>query len=177
MKKNFILSSIFLILPLFLCAQSGKDFILSLNQDTLFGKITFSLKAETISFKHKGKKTNFHISTLTYFGVNRNGKNLVYKTLINHWKEYIFVQVLSEGKLDLYHYDTKYNERYTRSDPYRYYIGNTDIYPIRMSPRSYRHILERMITDQSSLLAQQYNYEDVPKIIKQYNTSLDMDLE
>lgn len=169
MKKNFILCCIFLLLPLFSYSQNDKDFILTLSLDTLYGKIRFSPKAESISFHHKGKKTIFHVSTLSYFGVNRNGKTQVYKILVNHWKEYIFVKVLAEGKLDLYYYDTKYNERYTRSDPYRYYIGNEQINPIRMSPRSYRHILERMLTDRAGLMAQLSDYEDVPRIVRQYN--------
>ena len=148
-----------------------------MSQDTLYGKIRFSPKAESIAFLHKGKKTIFHVSTLTYFGINRNGKTQVYKILVNHWKEYIFVEVLTEGKLDLYYYDTKYNERYTSSDPYRYYIGTEEINPIRMSPRSYRYILERMFNDRSGLLAQLADYEDVPRIVKEYNTLLGMNLE
>ncbi len=169
MKKNFTLFWILLILPLFLYSQNDKDFILTLSQDTLYGKVQFSPLEENISFRHKGKKTNFHVSTLTYFGINRNGKTKVYKILTNHWKEYIYVEVLTEGKLNLYYYDTKYNERYKNSDPYRYYIGNAEINPIRVTPRSYRYILEKIFIDRSSLLTQLSNYADVPRIIKQYN--------
>ncbi len=169
MKRKFYLFWTLLLLPLFLYSQNDKDFILTLNQDTLYGKVSFNPKAKLVSFRHKGKKTFFHVSTLTYFGINRNGNTQVYKILVNHWKEYIYVEVLSEGKLDLYYYDTKYNERYTRADPYRYYIGNDTMHPIRMSPRSYKYILKYMLTDESELLAQLSDYEDVPRIVRQYN--------
>lgn len=169
MNKKFTLIGIVLLLPMFLLAQKGKDFILTMNQDTLYGKIKFNQKSDIISFQYKGEKVEFHASTINYFGVHRKGTTRIYKTLINNWKEYIFVEVLSEGRLNLYYYDTAGNHRYTSADPYRYYIGNNDIYPIRMSPRAYKNLMKMMVKDSPDLLAQMGTYEDVPRIIKKYN--------
>jgi len=169
MKKNFTLFWILVILPLSLCGQKGKDFILTISQDTLYGKIKFNQKPGIITFRYKGKKVAFHASTINYFGVNRDGITRVYKPLVNNWKKDIFVEVLSEGNVNLYYYDTAGNDLYTSADPFRYYIGNSDIYPIRMSPRSYRFLMKMMVTGQPDLLAQLSGYEDVPRIIKRYN--------
>jgi len=169
MKKNFTLIGVLLVLPLFLFAQQGRDYILTMNQDTLYGKIRFNQKSDIISFQYKGEKVDFHASTINYFGVTRKGITRIYKTLINNWEEYIFVEVLTEGKLNLYYYDTAGNHRYTSADPFRYYIGNSDIYPIRMSPRAYKNMMKMMVTDQPDLLAQMGDYDDVPRIIKKYN--------
>ena len=172
MKRNFTLSLISLLFPLFLFAQQGKGFILTMKQDTLYGKVRINNKLDGISFQYEGKKVELHASTITYFGLKKNGTTRIYKTLINNWEEYIFVEVLAEGKLNLYHYDTAGNDRYTRSDPYRYYIGSSNIYPIRMSPRSYRSLMKmmvRIVEEEPELLGQLADYEDVPRIIRKYN--------
>ena len=169
MKKNFTLIGLFCFLPLLLSAQQGQDFILTLSKDTLYGKIKFSTKSDLIIFKYKGKKVEFHASTIDYFGIYEKGQVDIYKTLLNNWEEYIYVKVLDEGKLNLYYYDTAGNHRYTSADPYRYYIGREDLYPIRMSPRAYKNMMKWMVTDHPDLLAQMGNYEDVPRIIRTYN--------
>ena len=169
MKRNFTVIGMLLLLPLCLVAQKGKDFILTMNKDTLYGKVKFSGKSDIINFNYKGEKVDFHASTIDYFGVHRKGQTHIYKTLINNWKEYIFVEVLSEGRLNLYYYDTAGNHRYTSADPYRYYIGNEEIYPIRMSPRAYKNMMKMMVKDQPDLLTQMGDYEDVPRIIRKYN--------
>ncbi len=169
MKKNFTLFWILIILPLSVYGQKGKDFILTMKQDTLYGKVKFNNKLDGITFRYKGEKIEFHASTITYFGVKNKGITRVYKTLINNWEEYIFVEVIDEGKLNLYYYDTAGNDRYTSADPFRYYIGDSDIYPIRMSPRSYKSMMKMMFKGQPNLLAELSDYEDVPRIIKEYN--------
>jgi len=172
MTKNFTLFSILLLLPLCLCAQKDNGFILTMKQDTLYGKVRINNKLDGISFQYEGKKVELHASSITYFGVKKKGTTRIYKTLINNWEEYIFVEVLTEGKFNLYHYDTAGNDRYTRSDPYRYYIGSSNIYPIRMSPRSYRSMMKmmvRIVEEEPELLGQLADYEDVPRIIRKYN--------
>lgn len=169
MKKNFTFIFLLFFLPLSLFSQRGKDFILTMNKDTLYGKVKINVKSDILTFQYKGEKVEFHASTIDYFGIHRKGKTRIYKTLINNWEEYIFVEVLTEGRLNLYYYDTAGNHRYTSADPFRYYIGNESIYPIRMSPRAYKNMMEMMVKDQPDLLAQMGDYEDVPRIIRKYN--------
>lgn len=169
MKQQITLFCILLFFPMLLFSQAKKDFILNINRDTLFGKIKMSNKSGVLTFHHGRKKVTFHASTIDYFGKYRKGQYQVFKTLVNNRGEDIFVKVLSEGKVNLYYYDTADNELYTQADPFRYYIGTEEIYPIRMSPRSYNGLMKMMVKDQPNLLTQLAGYEDVPRIIKRYN--------
>jgi len=169
MKKNFILIGVLLFLSVSLFAQKGVDYIVTLTKDTVYGKVRFNPYTNVINFSYHGDKMNFHASTIEHFGIIRKGKLHTYTSIVNDWKETVFVEVLTKGKLHVYLYDTSGNDHYSRKDPYRYYVGKSKSTLLRVSPRSYRNALGLLISDHPRLLAQAKQYEDVPKIIQSYN--------
>lgn len=149
----------------------NKDFIITMNKDTLYGKIKFDPKANIVYFHYQGDKILFNAATIDNFGINRKGVTHVYKSITNDWKEEVFVEVLSEGKINLYRYDTSGNDLY-KDDAfkYRYYISSQQKnYLVRVTPRSYKSILKMRLENQPDLLLQNITYEDVPAIIAAYN--------
>ena len=106
MKKNFILIGILLSLSVSLLAQNGVDYIVTLAKDTVYGKVRFNPSTNVIVFSYHGDKMNFHASTIEHFGIFRKGKLHIYTSIVNDWKETVFVEVLTEGKLNVYLYDT-----------------------------------------------------------------------
>ena len=158
----FLLSSL-------LWAQEEKDFLLTMKADTLYGKIKLDGRSNTIVFQYKGDKIPFHASTFEHFGIYQKGKYRTYKTIQNSVKEEIIVEVLTEGTLNLYRYDTTGDKRYGKGDNFRYFICEGDKIKMRVTPKSYKTILKLCIKTQPYLLAQQIVYEDVPRIIEEYN--------
>ncbi len=167
MNKTISLLGIFLFLSVALTAQEGKDFILTMHKDTLYGKIKLDLKTNILTFEYQGDKVSFKARTIDQFGIFRKGQTHVYKTITNDWNEEIFVEVLVEGTLNLYRYFTSGNALYEKDAVgYRYYLNKENEGYIRVTPRSYKNILQKMVKNKTYLLAQ---FEDVPMIIQAYN--------
>ncbi len=167
MNKTISLLGIFLFLSVALTAQEGKDFILTMHKDTLYGKIKLDLKTNILTFEYQGDKVSFKARTIDQFGIFRKGQTHVYKTITNDWNEEIFVEVLVEGTLNLYRYFTSGNALYKKDAVgYRYYLNKANEGYIRVTPRSYKNILQKMVKNKTYLLAQ---FEDVPMIIQAYN--------
>ena len=172
MNKVILLLGIFFFLSFALPAQEGKDFILTLRKDTLYGKIKLNLKANMLTFDYRGNKVSFQAKTIEEFGIFRKGQTHVFKTITNNRDEEIFVEVLAEGTLNLYRYFTSGNSLYEEDTVgYRYYLNKLNEGYIRVSPRSYKNILKKMVKNQPYLLAQ---FEDVPRIIQAYNNLIQL---
>lgn len=151
--------------------KKNNDFIITMNKDTLYGKVKFNPKTNVVYFYYQGDKVVFNAATIENFGINRRGITRIFKAITNDWKDEVFVEILSEGKINLYRYDTSGNDLY-KGDAfyYRYYISNPQkSHLLRVTPRSYKTILKMRIENQPSLLAQQIDYEQFPDIIAAYN--------
>ena len=170
MNKVLLFASLFFFLPLLLIAQKNQDFILTMQKDTLYGKIKLNLKTNVITFDYQGNRVSFEAKTIDNFGIFRKGQTHVYKTITNDWKEEVFVEVLAEGTLNLYRYDTSGNKHYEEDAfDYRYYLSESNEGYIRVTPRSYKNVLKKIVKNQPYLLAQKIGYEDVPRIVGEYN--------
>ena len=176
MKQKITISFVCFLLSISMFAQKGKDFILTMNQDTLYGKIKFSRKDKSVTFYHKKGKTKFRASTIGYFGLHERNKIKVYKIVRMFPREDVFVEVITEGKINLYYYDTRESKHYINGDKYRYFVSNSELEPIKISPRSYKNILKVFLKEQAALLDEVQDYEDVPRIIKKYNLSTSIEL-
>lgn len=164
-----LLLSIAFSLSSLLWAQENKDFFLTMQGDTLYGKIKLDGRSNTIVFQYQGDKVEFHASTIEYFGIYKKGKYRTYKTIQNDKQKEVFVEVLTEGTLNLYRYDTSGDDRYEKEDSFRYFICEEDMVTMRVTPKSYKSILKLCCKNQPQLLAQRIEYQDVPKIIEAYN--------
>jgi len=169
MNKKMLLLWIGILLSSLLFAQEEKDFFLTMQGDTLYGKIKLDRRSNTIAFQYQGDKITFHASTIESFGIYKKGKYRTYKTIQNNNKKEVFVEVLTEGALNLYRYNTSGDERYQKEDSFRYFICEEDTVVMRVTPKSYKVILKRCCKDQPQLLTQRIDYQDVPRIIKAYN--------
>jgi len=169
MIQKITISFICCLLSISMSAQQGEDFILTLNQDTLYGKVKFSRNDKSVIFYHKKGKIKFQAATIGYFGLHEKNKMKVYKVARMYPREDVFVEVITEGEINLYYYDTRESKHYINGDLYRYFISNSELEPIKMSPRSYKSILKYFLKEQPDLLEELQDYEDVPRIIKKYN--------
>jgi len=171
MAKNILLLLSLFFLSISLQSQNDKDFLLTLQKDTLFGKIKFDTKTNVLIFYYQKQKVVFDAATINHFGIHRKGVTRIYKSITNDWKDEVSVEVLTEGKLNLYRYNTLDNKHYEPGSDcgYRYYLGETNKDLIRLSPTSYKKILKMVIKEFPSLLLQRILFKDVPRIIQTYN--------
>jgi len=173
MKQKYIISFLLFFLPLTIFAQEGKDFILTMSGDTLYGEIKFSRSSKQVTFYRYGikkRKTKFQASTISYFGLSdKKDYQKVYTVVKMHPLEEVFVEVLTKGKINLFYYDTSESKHYINGDRYRYFVSTSELRPIKISPRSYKQILKTLMKEHPELVKQLKNYEDVPRIVRKYN--------
>ncbi len=169
MYKIIFLFSIAFLISSMLWAQKEDDFFLTMRGDTLYGKIRLDSKSNTIIFWYQGDKLTFHASTIESFGIYKKGKYRTFKTIQNDEKKEVFVEVLTEGTLNLYRYDTTGDKRYNKEDNFRYFICEDDTVIMRVTPRSYKRVLKICLKDKPHLLARRIEYQDIPKIVEAYN--------
>jgi len=167
-KKLLLLWGVlFLSLPLW--AQKGKDFLLTMKEDTLYGKIKIQNRFNSIAFHYQGERVGFHATTIKKFGIHQKGKTRLFKTIDDDRKKRVIVEILIQGKLNLYRYNTIGDEDFTRLEHFRYFLGKKDTELVNITPISYKNALQFFMQDQPNLLAQKIAYGDIPKIIEQYN--------
>jgi len=172
MKKYTILSWIFCCLSLMGYAQSKQDYLLTLNQDTLYGKIlTEQAGLAPIIFIYKRQKMNYHPSSIQFFGLFREQVYQHFKTLKSEKGRAFFVQIMATGNIKLYKYSEEHIFAYATLRRYVYLMGTTDDNLTSISSSSYQRILGNFLEDTPSLLAQLANttFDEVPQLIKQYN--------
>lgn len=171
MKIKIYYCILFCCFPLFAFTQTKKDYILTLKQDTLFGKIDVELGREPISFRYKKLQLIYHPSTIQSFGIFRQEQYHRFKTLKNATGDTsFFVEIMVEGKNNLYKFDDKYVFE-NRTLRYLYIMENeaNELFPISSS--SYQRILGAILKDYPDLLLmlKQITFAQVPQLIKQYN--------
>ena len=173
MKKYIFLSFLFCFF-VFLCnAQENKDYILTLQKDTLFGKIIEREGREPITFTHRNLKVNYHPSTIQSFGVYRNDSYQRYKSLKSEGGRTFFVEILLQGKINLYKFTEENLLKEGRVLRYVYMLDTHDEDLIIFSSSTYQRILGAFFKEYPSLVAQlsNYSYHEVPRLIEQYNSS------
>lgn len=171
MKIRIYFCLLFCCLYYFASAQTNKDYILTLKQDTLFGKIEVELGREPISFKYKKLQLDYHPSTIQSFGIFREKQYHRFKSMKSpSGNTSFFVEIMVEGKNNLYKFDDKYvfDNKKLR---YLYFMENEadELFPISSS--TYQRILGRILKDYPNLLLmlKQSTFAQVPQLIKQYN--------
>ncbi len=173
MKKNIFLSFLFCCF-VFLCnAQKDKDYILTLQKDTLFGKIIEREGREPITFTHGNSKVNYHPSTIQSFGIYRNDRYQKYKSIKSDGGRTFFVEVLLQGKINLYKFTEENVLKEGRVLRYVYMMDIPDNELIIFSSSTYQRILGAFFKEYPSLVTQlsNYSYHEVPRLIEQYNRS------
>lgn len=171
MKIRILYCLLFCCLYASAFSQANKDYILTLQQDTLFGKIQVELGREPISFKYKKMNLDYHPSTIQSFGIFREKQYRRFKSMKSpSGNDAFFVEIMVEGKNNLYKFDDKYifNNKQLR---YLYFMENEDNELFPISSSTYQHILGRVLKDYPNLLSmlEQSTFAQVPQIIKQYN--------
>ncbi len=171
MKIRIFYCLLFCCLHSFAFSQTNKDYILTLQQDTLFGRIQVELGREPISFKYKKMNLDYHPSTIQSFGIFREKQYHRFKSMKSpSGKASFFVEIMVEGKNNLYKFDDKYvfDNKKLR---YLYFMESEahGFFPISSS--TYQRILGRVFKDYPNLLSmlEQSTFAQVPQIIKQYN--------
>lgn len=171
MKIRIYLCLLFCCLHYFAFTQSKKDYILTLQQDTLFGKIQVELGRDPISFKYKKLNLDYHPSTIKSFGIFREKQYHRFKSMTSpSGNVSFFVEIMVEGKNNLYKFDDKYimDNKKLR---YLYFMENeaNELFPISSS--TYQRILGRVLKDSPSLLTvlEQSTFAQVPQLIRKYN--------
>ena len=155
-------------------AQVNKDFILTLNQDTLYGEITIYRDKSPIIFKYHKKKMRYHPNTLQAFGILENDEYHQFKSLKSQNGIAVFAQLMTEGPLYLY----KYREQHVYSshtlERYVYFLGESDKNLTTLSSSSYKRILGQLFNKYPNFLAKlnASSFSEVPKIISFLNQEL-----
>lgn len=145
--------------------------MLTMQQDTIFGNIKMEQGLDPITLSYQGLKARYHPSSIQFYGVYRNNQYQHFKTITSKGGRSLFVEIMERGAVDLY----KYSELHIREnevyDRYIYLIKNIDDKLIYMSSSSYQRILANFLKKHPNLLTQLAisSYEEVPKLIKQYN--------
>lgn len=171
MKQRLTLFLLLILLPILGFSQQNKDFILTLNQDTLFGKIKINLKSDLITFIHNKKRINFHAKTINSFSIYHAGNYKHYKTVCTANGKELFVQILKEGKLNLYKLQQNATDFYSYKLDNKYLVGSSDKNLITVTPNSFERFLKVLVKDHPTLVAQldKTKFKDVPEIIASYN--------
>jgi len=171
MEKGIYLCCIFCCLSFLSHAQKGKDYILTLQKDTLFGEILVTQGIDPIAFKHQGHKMSYHPSSIKYFGIFRNKAYHHFKVLKSKEGKAVFVEIMATGKINLYKYTEKHIFPNSTLNRYVYLMGASDKQLITFSSSSYQRILGHFLKKRPSLLAQltSSSFSEVPKLINQYN--------
>lgn len=172
MKKRIYLILFITSICTLAFAQKHKDFILTLNKDTIFGNVTLNTSVAHITFTHKRKRVYFHPKTLKAFGIFDKKKGYkYYKSITNNRGTAMFVEVLDQGPIKLYKYQKREkiaNAEYSKS---LYYIGRSDEALSTITPNSYEQTMKALVKDHPALLTQveRISYQQVPNIIASLN--------
>lgn len=173
MRKELIIIVLCCSFSLISFAQKHKDFILTLHKDTVFGQIKINPDEEHITFTHQRKRIYFHPKTLKAFGIYKKITKAyqVYKSITNARGQSMFVEVLNEGKVNLYKYQK--NKIIAQAKYYKefYYIGHSDKKLVTMTPDSYEKTMKAFVKDHPNLLTkiEHISYQEVSQIIASYN--------
>ncbi len=172
MKKNSLLIYFFCSLSLLGYGQQEKGYLLTLNRDTLHGKI----KAESnglapITFVYEGHKMNYRPNSIQFFGIFRDNAYQHFKTLRSKKGQAFFVQVMVDDNIKLYKYAEEHIFPSSTLKRYVYLIGATDDQLTTLSSSNYQRILSEFFKENLPLLAQLKNtsFKEVPQLLKQYD--------
>ena len=171
MKKCVYLCYIFCCFSFLSHAQKGKDYMLTLQKDTLFGDIFLQRGIDPIVFKHKGLKMNYHPSSIQFFGIFRNNGYQHFKVLRSKQGKAVFVEIMGIGKIYLYKYTEEHIFPNLTLNRYVYLMGESDEKLTTISSSSYQRILGHFFKKNPALLTQlaTTSFAEVPKLIYQYN--------
>ena len=173
MKNNLLLTvALIAFVSVSAAAQNEKDFILTLNRDTIFGKVSIQHETDFITFKHKRKKVYFHPKTLQAFGIyHRKQGYQIYKSIKNAKGEHLFAETITQGEVQLYRYTECVVKNYGRAYKTVYYIGYSDDKLVSVTPRTYEATMRVLVKDRPNLehLAANLSYDEVPMLVASYN--------
>lgn len=171
MKIKIYNCLLFLCLPFWVFAQTNKDYILTIEQDTLYGRIVVNQGKDPISFKYDGHKLTYHPSTIQYFGIYRDAQHRKFRSLSSPSGRRFFVEVLLEGTVNLYKLTEKHLYANSTLDRYVYLLGSSDEALTTVTSSSYQRILKLFLVDYPHLQTKLTNtsFAEIPQIIQEYN--------
>lgn len=172
MKKVIFLSWIFCCLGILGHTQKMEDYILTLKQDTLHGKIlTEPSGLAPIIFIYERQRMNYHPSSIQFFGIFRDKEYQHFKTLKTKEGRAYFVQIIVVGKIKLYKYSEEHIFPNATLNRYVYLMGTADEALTTISSSSYQRILGDFLKEQPALLSKLENtaFEEIPQLIELYN--------
>lgn len=171
MKKEHLLSWIFCFISLLGYAQQKQDYILTLQQDTLYGRIlTKPYGLAPITFIYGRDRMTYHPSSIQFFGIYRDKEFCHFKTLRSDEGKAIFVQILLDKPLKLYKYKEEHLLINATLKRYVYFMGLTDDQLITLSSSNYQRILSNFLKEKPILLSKLANvsFGEVPQLLAQY---------
>ncbi|MEM1120469.1 MAG: hypothetical protein AAGJ18_08450 [Bacteroidota bacterium] len=142
-----------------------------MQKDTLFGKISMDVGKLPITFIHHKRKFNYHPSTIQSFGIFAEKGYKIYETLKSKEGHSIFVEVMVQGKLNLYKYTEKRNLKESIRYRYVYFFGFSKDALSIMSSSSYQRILGEFFRAYPDVLSElkRTTFENVPSLMEYYN--------
>lgn len=172
MKKGVLLGWLFCCLSICGHAQKMEGYILTLQQDTLYGKILIEPNGlAPITFIYEGQKMQYYPSSIQFFGIFRENKYQHFKTLKSNNGGAFFVQIMVVGKLTLYKYSEEHIFPNATLNRYVYLMGTIDEALTTISSSNYQRILGGFLEGQTALLSKlaDTSFEEVPQLIRVYN--------
>ena len=172
MKKSILLGWIFCCLSIWGHAQKMEGYILTLQQDTLYGKIvTASSGLSPITFTYEKQRMNYHPSSIQFFGIFRDKEYQHFKTLKSKNGGAFFVQIMVDDTIKLYKYSEEHIFPNATLNRYVYLMGASDETLTTISSSSYHRILSDFLEGQPALLSKLENvsFAEVPLLIELYN--------
>lgn len=172
MKKDSLLICFFCSLSFIGYAQQEADYLLTLKQDTLYGKILSKpYGLAPITFVYGGHKMNYHPTSIQFFGLFRNKTYQHFKTIRSEKGQAFFVQIMANNGIRLYKYKEEHVYPNNTLGRYVYLMGPTDDQLTTLSSSNYQRILNEFLKEEPALLAQLENtsFKEVPQLIEQYN--------
>lgn len=172
MKKNILLGWIFCCLCIWGHAQKKEGYILTLQQDTLYGELLMeSSGLAPITFIYEGQKMQYYPPSIQFFGIFRDKEYQHFKTLKSKNGRTFFVQRMAIGNITLYKYSEEHIFPNATLNRYVYLMGVSDEALTTISSSNYQRILGDFLEGQSTLLAKlaDTSFEEVPQLIRIYN--------
>jgi len=172
MKKNSLLIWIFCGLSFIGFAQKKADYLLTMKQDTLYGKVlTASNGLAPIQFVYGGHRMNYYPTSIEFFGVFRDNNYRHFKTLRSRRGQAFFVEIMVNDYMKLYKYKEEHINYKTTTIRYVYLVGPSDDKLTVLSSSTFQSTLGKFLKEKPNMLTalRETTFHELPQLIRHYN--------
>ena len=172
-KLTLLVLTLLLLFSSDVLSQKNQDFIIDLNQDTLWGKIKLPARSQVLTFKIDKTKVQFRPNSLLLFGIyNKHQKDyIIYRSIRINKKDKQFLKVIAEGDLQLF------EEKLYRSSSRGlyvgtiYYVGRNKESLYFTNPYTYENVMTLLLRERPVIAQrlEQATFYDIPELVKAFN--------